>query len=115
MAQPTNRRLVTEAALAPQLAGKAPLAAGVPTGGLTGQVLAKASGANHSLTWINPPSGGGGGGDGKTEYVYWTGSAWPARPTSDGTVTVWWVGGTAAVPPPGANRDRDMWVLGVSA
>lgn len=32
---------------------------GVPAGGTTGQVLAKASDADNDTEWINPPSGGG--------------------------------------------------------
>lgn len=40
----------------------APIAAAVPTGGTTGQILAKASGTDHDTSWIDAPSGGGGGG-----------------------------------------------------
>lgn len=36
----------------------------VPPGGLSGQVLAKASNADNDVTWINPPAGGGGSGAG---------------------------------------------------
>jgi hypothetical protein len=35
---------------------------GVPTGGTTGQVLAKASGTNYDTAWVNAASGGGGSG-----------------------------------------------------
>lgn len=34
---------------------------GVPAGGTTGQVLAKASATDHDAEWIDPPEGGGGG------------------------------------------------------
>lgn len=34
----------------------------VPVGGTQGQVLAKASGNNYDLIWVDPPTGGGGGG-----------------------------------------------------
>ena len=34
---------------------------GVPTGGTTGQVLAKNSGTSYDTEWIDPPAGGGGG------------------------------------------------------
>ena len=33
---------------------------GVPTGGTTGQVLAKASDADHDTHWVSAPTGGGG-------------------------------------------------------
>lgn len=32
---------------------------GVPTGGTTGQMLAKMSGTNYDTNWVDPPSGGG--------------------------------------------------------
>lgn len=35
---------------------------GVPTGGLTGQVLAKSSGADYATQWVDQTGGGGGGG-----------------------------------------------------
>jgi hypothetical protein len=33
----------------------------LPSGGTTGQILAKNSGTNYDTAWINPPTGGGGG------------------------------------------------------
>ena len=36
--------------------------AGVPTGGATGQVLAKTSGADYATAWVDQTGGGGGGG-----------------------------------------------------
>ena len=33
----------------------------VPSGGSSGQILAKASGSNYDITWVDPSSGGGGG------------------------------------------------------
>ena len=38
-----------------------PAGQGVPTGGSTGQVLAKTSSTNYATTWVNPPTGGGSG------------------------------------------------------
>lgn len=37
----------------------APIAASVPVGGGTGQVLAKSSATDYALTWVTPSSGGG--------------------------------------------------------
>lgn len=45
---------------------------------------------------------------GTTITVMHTGSAWPARPTSRTDVTVIWVGGTTATPPPGEST-TDLW------
>ena len=33
----------------------------LPSGGTTGQLLAKTSATNYATQWIDPPSGGGGG------------------------------------------------------
>jgi hypothetical protein len=41
------------------LAGKAPIAAAVPVGGTTGQVLTKTSGADYAAAWETPSGGGG--------------------------------------------------------
>lgn len=54
-----------------------PAGAGVPTGGTTGQVLAKASATDHDTAWVDPT---GGGGTGATNLAY------TASPTG-GTVT----------------------------
>lgn len=43
-------------------AGGALLVEGIPAGGTTGQILAKASGADYDNEWIDPPTGGGSGG-----------------------------------------------------
>ena len=55
----------TEVAWLASLQGSAgatgPAGAGVPTGGTLGQILAKASNANHDTVWVNAPSGSGGG------------------------------------------------------
>jgi hypothetical protein len=47
---------------------------GVPVGGVTGQVLGKASNADYDLTWITPSAGGGGSGGG-TAYAATTTNA----------------------------------------
>ena len=61
--------------------------AGVPAGGATGQVLAKASEADQDTQWIDPPAGGGGGGavssvNGKTGDVVLDVDDIPELPTS---------------------------------
>lgn len=55
-----------------------PAGEGVPTGGTTGQVLAKASGTDYDTEWVAQTGGGGGGGA--------TNLAYTASPTG-GTVT----------------------------
>lgn len=53
-----------------------PPGAGVPAGGAAGQVLAKATEADHDTQWIDPPTGGGGAVssvNGKTGDVVLTG------------------------------------------
>ena len=41
----------------------------------------------------------------------WTGSAWPARPTSRADIVVRWRGPAAALPLPGDSLDVDEFVL----
>lgn len=48
----------------------------LPSGGATGQVLAKVSGTDHDMEWIDPPAGGGGG-DPFDEVM--NGHAWAIR------------------------------------
>lgn len=42
--------------------------------------------------------------------AYWTGSAWPARPTARTDVPVLWIGGTEANPPSAAVNGKDIWI-----
>ena len=41
---------------------------GIPSGGLSGQIIQKASNNDYDTEWVNPPSGGGGGGGGVDSY-----------------------------------------------
>lgn len=43
---------------------------GIPTGGTEGQVLAKTSGADYAVGWVNQTGGGGGGGS-ETDEIFW--------------------------------------------
>lgn len=43
---------------------------GLPTGGTEGQVLAKTSGADYAVGWVNQTGGGGGGGS-ETDEIFW--------------------------------------------
>jgi len=45
--------------ITPTTIGAAPAAAGLPTGGTTGQVLTKTSATNYATTWSTPSGGGG--------------------------------------------------------
>lgn len=42
---------------------------GLPTGGTEGQVLAKTSGADYAVGWVNQTGGGGGGSE--TDEIFW--------------------------------------------
>ncbi len=92
---------------------------GVPTGGTTGQVLAKTSNTNYDTQWIASPSGGGGGGpitvadlpSGSVLFArYNTGtSTWPSRPTARTDIMVHWIGANESTPPPEAVNGVDLW------
>ena len=91
---------------------------GVPTGGTTGQILAKTSNANYDTGWIAAPSGGGGGPitiadlpAGSVLFArYNTGtSTWPARPTARTDIMVHWIGASESTPPPEAVNGVDLW------
>lgn len=56
--------------------------AGVPAGGTTGQIMAKASDTDYDTAWVDPPSGGLTGTT--TQVVYFDGSG---NPTSDAGFT----------------------------
>ena len=49
--------------------GTGPAGPGVPQGGGTGQMLAKASGTDYDTQWVNPPAGGGSGGSAPTTTI----------------------------------------------
>jgi len=72
----------------------APIAAGVPTGGTTGQVLAKSSNANYALTWATPTAAATWGSitgtlSAQTDLNTALGLKSPiASPTFTGTVTI---------------------------
>lgn len=51
---------VTKAYVDTGLSGKADTSQGVPTGGTTGQVLAKTSGSNYATGWVTPTGGSSG-------------------------------------------------------
>lgn len=101
--------------------GAAASSAAVPSGGTTGQVLAKTSATNHAVAWVDPPAGGGGPVDwddlpaGSTQTVRWGGTAWPAtRPTSRTDVTIIFRGGTTPPAPPTCLPGTDVWIRAAS-
>ena len=47
---------------------------------------------------------------GSVVRAYWTGSAWPARPTARTDISVEWVGGTDAAPPTAGVVGVDTWM-----
>jgi hypothetical protein len=68
---------------------------GVPDGGTTNQILAKASNDDYDTQWVNPPSGGGGSGVSGDTPVFIQASA-PSHvgayswwDTSGGDLTLW--------------------------
>jgi hypothetical protein len=73
-----------------------PAGQGVPTGGTTGQVLAKNSATNYDTDWVDAPTGGGGGPIDETnlvEQVVRSGtSPWGPRPTTNSSTVVMWIG-----------------------
>lgn len=60
--------------------------AGVPSGGTTGQILAKKSERDHDTEWVDPPPGGGGGEAGKAATIQ-VGRVTTGEPGSDAQVT----------------------------
>lgn len=47
---------------------------------------------------------------GSTVSVYWSGSAWPSRPTARTDITVQWTGGTTGSPPTAGVSGVDIWI-----
>lgn len=113
--QPAERRLVTEAALDDILDSLPP--AGIPSGGNTGQVLAKKTADDYDTQWVTPASGGGGGSvtlsnlpAGIGVFVVWNGS-WPTtRPTARADMSVVFIGGSTPPVPPVCMSGRDLWI-----
>lgn len=64
---------------------------GLPTGGTTGQLLAKTSATNYATGWVDPPSAGGGSSPLSVAGVVPSGSVTPSIVHNLGTsdVTVW--------------------------
>ena len=68
---------------------------GVPTGGTTGQVLAKSSNANYATEWVAQSGGAPTYANlpaGTTITVAKSGGTWPARPTARNDIIVQWKG-----------------------
>lgn len=105
------------AALAAQAAAEAAVAGAVAPGGLTGQVLAKASDTDGDVEWVDQTGGGGGAPAyatalaGSTFRIYYdtVGAAWPARPSARADLHWDWVdiAGTHG-DPPGAISGSDF-------
>jgi Collagen triple helix repeat (20 copies) len=64
-----------------------PAGPGVPTGGSSGQVLAKSSGADYATAWVTPSSGGGGGQPVRATATVTTGNL-PAGASVQTTITL---------------------------
>lgn len=76
---------------------------GLPPAGSTGQLLAKASGADRDVAWVDAPTGGSGSGVQRVDYA--VGSS-AARPTSDTSIMVIWI----ADSPPVHAAIGDVWL-----
>jgi hypothetical protein len=57
----------------------------------------------HSHTIADLPSG-------TTISAYYSGTAWPARPTARTDVTVLWIGGSSTTPPTAGLSGKDLWL-----
>ena len=77
---------------------------GVPGGGTSGQVLTKNSNVDYDTGWSTSTGGGGGSvpidETHLVEQVVRSGtSAWPARPTTNASTVVMWIGAGSDPPP----------------
>lgn len=101
--------------LTTDLSNKAPLAAALPVGGTTGQVLSKTSATNYATQWIDPPTGGSTVAAKNTIFVVsYTGTAWEyttlaaAQAAGLTTQKAWFMGNPGGTLP-GWERPGDIW------